>query len=178
MKRLKFLQAMAAAIACLGMLVPATPVCGQPPPGSARPPMGSSCPIGDIALGEQGTLVGQVVNPQGTAVAGASVSIRQMDREVARTTTDGSGYFAASGLRGGVYAIATAQSSTVLRLWTATTAPPSSQRAALIVDGGVQVRGQVVVGRVLGNPWVLTGLVTSAIAIPVVLNNTGEPSSP
>jgi hypothetical protein len=114
--------------------------------GTALPTAGLSAPAGtgndDVALRDGGVLVGQVVNPQGLAKAGANISIRQGNHEVVRTTSDANGVFAAKGLRGGQYEILTDEGIRTCRLWAPNTAPPAARPAALLVSGQTVVRGQ------------------------------------
>jgi len=131
----------------------------------------------DVTLHDGGTLRGQVVDAQGKPLAGSPLSIRQIDREVARVVSDQSGYFQATGLRGGMYQILAGEATGVYRLWAPRTAPPSAQPGALVVVAGKQVLGQG--HRVLcwlRNPWVIAGIVAAAIAIPVAIHNA-EPRS-
>jgi hypothetical protein len=131
----------------------------------------------DVALGQGGALRGQLVDAQGAPLSGATVSVQQNGREVTSTATDGQGNFAVSGLRGGVYQVATANSAGVYRLWAADTAPPAAQQQALLVSGGDAVRGQSQAARFFTNPWVLAGLVGAAIAIPIAVSNSDRSSS-
>jgi hypothetical protein len=133
----------------------------------------------DVSLDAGGTLQGHVVDAQGKAAAETPVSIRQVDREVARTVTDRSGRFRVTGLRGGTYRIVAGEAMGVYRLWAANTAPPAALPSALVVSRDQQlVRGNM--GRVvqfLRNPWVVAGVVTLAIGLPVALHNTKDDGS-
>ena len=107
------------------------------------------------------------------------MSIFQNERQVATAVSDHSGHFQVSGLRGGTYFIGAGQTTSVCRLWAPNTAPPSARPGALVVVGDQQVLGQY--GRVLHwfrNPWVVAGLVTAAIAIPVALHNADKDKEP
>ena len=165
MKRNSF-GTMAAAVACLGMMLPA--------PALA---VGPAANVGtDVALRAGGMLVGQVVDPQGVAKAAAPVSIRYGQHEVVQTTTDANGVFAAQGLRGGQYQLVTENGVSVCRLWAVDTAPPAARPAALLVCGDQAVRGQWSggpmgdwVGWVKAHPYITAGVVAAAIAIPIAL---------
>ena len=154
----------AAAVASLGMMLPSTVLAAAP-----------AAAANDIALRPGGVLVGQVVDPQGVAKAGTPVSIQFAGKEVARTTTDENGVFAAKGLRGGQYQLSTIEGSSACRLWAADTAPPSARPAALVVSGNDVVRGTD--GGPLNSwkewakahPYIVAGTVASAIAIPLAL---------
>lgn len=135
----------------------------------------------DVALMDGGVLLGQVVDPQGASLKGVPVSLRDRDREVAAAKTNDGGFFAVRGLRGGVYQIVAAEGHGAYRLWTPGTAPPSSQQGALVVAGRQTVRGQFGGGALrfwLANPWVIAGIVATAVAVPVAIHNAQRPSSP
>ncbi len=180
MKRLRLLQLGAALLACLAMVVPTPFLDAQTPEASAQPSRGAAPSAVHVALQPGGTLVGQVLDSQGRPLARTPVALRQSGREVASTATDERGGFAVGGLRGGTYQIATDRSAGVYHLWAANTAPGFARPEALLVEGGVQVRGQGALCCALSNPWVLAGIVTAAIAVPIIINNTkGEsPHSP
>jgi hypothetical protein len=151
---------MAAAAACVAMMLPTS--------AFAAAPVAQN---GDVALRAGGLLVGQVVDTQGVAKAGTTVSIRQGDQEVVQTTTDANGMFAAQGLRGGNYQLVTENGSTPCRLWAADTAPPAARPAALVVSGSDVVRGQYggngLIGWVKAHPYITAGIVAAAIATPL-----------
>jgi hypothetical protein len=130
--------------------------------------------VTDIALRPGGVLVGQVVDPQGQAKVGSPVAIEMAGKEVARTTTDENGVFAAQGLRGGVYQIKTTEGISACRLWAADTAPPAARPAALVVAGKDLVRGQFGPMHawkewVKAHPYITAGTVVAAIATPLAL---------
>jgi hypothetical protein len=154
----------AAAIACVGMVLPTSAMAATPAAAAAN---------SDIALRTGGLLVGQVVDQQGVAKAGTPVSVQFAGKEVVNTTTDANGVFAAKGLRGGQYQLVTPQGGSVCRLWAADTAPPSARPAALVVSGNEVVRGSgpggAWVGWVKAHPYITAGTVAAAIAIPFAL---------
>jgi hypothetical protein len=115
--------------ACLGMVVPQIGVAANNPVG----PM-------DLRLSGSGTLAGQVVDDQGKPVR-TDVLVTYGGMVVAKTTTNRSGRFAVSGVRGGVHQIVAGNSSTLTRIWSENTAPASAKSAALLVRGKV-VRSQ------------------------------------
>lgn len=173
----KCLQATAATLACLGMLIPAPLLQAQSPGPSPQGPRPATT---DIALHSGGTLVGQVVDGQGRPKGGASVALRQADKALAVAACNPQGYFAFKGLRGGTYELKSAGSAGAYRVWAVNTAPPTAQPGVLMVEGGAQVRGQQPVADVLSTPWVLAALVAAAIAIPIILANQGDdtPATP
>jgi hypothetical protein len=160
---------MAAAVACVGMVIPPSAFAAEPVAGAS-----------DVALRPGGLLVGQVVDRQGVPRAHQTVSIQYGPHEVVRTTTDQNGTFAAQGLRGGQYQLVTHEGISVCRLWAADTAPPAAQPDALVVCGNEVVRGQWGHGGhggplhgsldwVRAHPYITAGAIAAAIAIPLAL---------
>jgi hypothetical protein len=166
------LGSMAALVACLGMVL-------SPSAMAATPAVAAT---NDVALRTGGLLVGQVIDQQGVAKAATPVSIQFAGKEVATTTTDANGVFAAKGLRGGQYQLVTPTGGSVCRLWAADTAPPSARPAALVISSNQVVRAQEPdcncegggpmhswVGWVKTHPYLTAGTVAAAIAIPLAL---------
>lgn len=159
------LQKLAAAVACVGMIIPTAALAGdaskQVKPGI------------DIALSKGGLFVGQVVDAQGVAQAKSEVSIRYQGKEVVRTTTDKNGVFAAKGLRGGQYEVVAANHSAPVRMWASKTAPPSARGAAMIVTGSqtanAQFGGGGFMSWVQAHPMIVTGCVVAAVATPIAI---------
>ena len=177
MRRPGAIKGLAVCLAVLGFCLPQ--------PLLAAGPAGQTPVVTDVALSDGGVLFGQVVDAQGSAKASVPVFIRAGDRELAVSKTDGAGYFAFSGLRGGVYQLTAAEGLGAYRLWAPDTAPPAAQPGALIVAGQDLVRGNLYrpqFGRLrfwLSNPWVVGGIVATAVAVPVIIHNSGGgPSSP
>lgn len=104
---------------------------------------GQGARIADVSLQASGTLVGQVVDAQGQAVANASVSIHRDGVEIAEAITTEQGIFSASSLQGGTYTLVVDGRETDFRVWSEGAAPPSANRAALIVADGSAVRSQL-----------------------------------
>ena len=182
-------------MACLGTVMPRLAL-GDGPQGPRRPGVpAASAPavpvIQDVMLHEGGSLIGQVLNTQGAALASTHVKLRQADKVVATTVSDANGYFRFAGVEGGMYTIESRQGMGMYRLWAPNTAPPIARPAATLIEGsqvaaqdfanGPLTRGQN--GRGYGwfywmtNPWVLTGLIATAIAVPVALNNIDDDDS-
>ena len=163
--KLKHFQAVAVALACVGMVLPQAAYADPAVPQS-----------NDVALRSGGLVVGQVVNHLGAAQANKIVSIQQGELEVVRTTTDQNGIFAAQGMRGGQYLIVTEQGQSLYRFWAPDTAPPSAQQAAVVVNSPDVVRGQMGMGYGYGwldwmrsHPYLTAGIIATAIAVPVAL---------
>jgi hypothetical protein len=201
MKRMGVLKAAAVVLACAGMLLPVPVVQAASAAADAdskKQAEGTLPEIVDVALYDGGTLRGQVVDLQGQPVARTTVSVRQLDREIATAVSNEVGYFRMTGLRGGMYGIAAGEAVGACRLWAPKTAPPSAQPGALVVVGDQQVLGQGPYGGFqcspngcrpvrcyspmsrlkywLANPLVIAGIVATAVTIPVVLHNS-KPSS-
>jgi len=135
--------------------------------------------MADVALRPGGVLVGQVVDSQGSPQQNLAVSLWTGPQRLAETYTDGQGYFAFSGLPGGVYQVVTGQNRESFRAWAAITAPPNAREGLLVIHGIPLARGQGQrLAFWLSNPWVLGAAVATAIAVPVALASSGTPSSP
>ena len=137
----------------------------------ASTPVKQSPVVIDVALGQGGVFLGQVVDTNGAAKAHVPVSLRLGNRELAKAKADAKGYFAFSGLRGGVYQVIADKGVASYRVWAGRTAPPTAQKVALVVSGQGLVRGQfrngLVFRNMLVNPVVAAGVLTSAVAVPV-----------
>jgi len=174
MKRCRVLTGLLVWLAVVGLCAPPTVLAA----------VGSKPVPHDVALLEGGVLVGQVVNEQGVAKAGVPVVLQLQDRSVASPRTDGHGYFAVRGVRAGVYHIASNNGHGAYRLWAPGTAPPTAQRGALVVDGAPVARGQYGGGKgfpaLFANPWIVAGVVATAVAVPVAVHNSqrSTPTSP
>ena len=159
-------------LAVLGFCLP-QPVLAATASGESRPV------VVDVALMDGGMLVGQVVDPQGAPLAKTSVSVWSQAKQIGVAVTDENGRFAVGGLRNGVYQVVAAEGHGAYRLWTPGVAPPSAQRGALLVAGKGAVRGQDNPWcSWLTNPWVIAGIVATAVAVPVALANSKSSSSP
>jgi carboxypeptidase family protein len=156
------------ALVCVGMLLPHTLMGAAPAP---------KVKINDVALGNGGTLVGQVVDQQGLGIAGAQVVVLQQGRKPVQTTADKTGKFQTAGLSGGTAQVVTAGGQGVYRLWAANTAPPAAKRSALLLSNGPVVRGQM--GGMGG--WLLPALAAGGIIAGVAVatsNTSSTPASP
>jgi hypothetical protein len=176
--KLMNIQTVLAMVACVGMACPPGLLAAPPAPCA-----------NDVALRPGGVLVGQVIDQQGAVKSGTAVAILSGDQEIARTTTDQNGIFAAQGLRGGNYQIVTGDGVRFCRLWAANTAPPAAPDAAIVVTGQEIVRGQWMpsfaptwnpgwgtgwgsawLNWVRSHPYITAGIVAAAIAAPVAVS--------
>jgi hypothetical protein len=113
---------------------------------------------------------------------GTAVLVQVNGQTAAATTTDAHGVFAVNGLRGGVHQVVVGDSMQNCRLWATGTAPPQAVPHLRFIPGqGDIVRGQwgpppsynTMVSWAT-NPWVIGGVVATAIAVPVILNNVDD----
>ncbi|MEM6799525.1 MAG: carboxypeptidase-like regulatory domain-containing protein [Planctomycetota bacterium] len=181
--KIRFVQRAAAAVACVGMLMPQSVLAAPAVPAASQQ---------DIALRDGGLLVGQIVDAQGKAVAGSDVAVLLGKNEVVRTKTDKNGVFAAKGLRGGEYRVQAAGVQVAYRMWAPQTAPPAASNGALIVAGGEVISGQCnscppgygcppsggggIVGWIKDHPLLVATGVAAAIAIPLAVADDDDAS--
>jgi hypothetical protein len=169
MRLRQFFCGMLVAAASLGMVLPPSAFAA-----STQVARTASSAVRDVALHDGGSLKGQVLDAAGTPVADTAVAVLEQGRPIASTQTGADGRFAMTGVKAGVYEVATSNGVTVCRLWAPRTAPPAAQADALVVHGDTVVRGGHGGGGVIGflsNPWVLGGIVAAAIAIPLALDD-------
>lgn len=141
----------------------------------------AAAPI-DVSISATGHVRGMAVDEAGQALSGMRIYLlHQEGMVVAQTVTDNEGQFTLPVGQGGVYQIVADGSLLLLRCWASETAPPRAQESFLVSVGSVQ-RGQIHPAMCgLANPWVITGIVVAAIAIPVAINNNRsdrDPASP
>ena len=132
----------------------------------------------DVAIGDDGSLLGRVVSVSGKPTA-ARIGVWKQGELLAETKASDNGRFMFQGLQAGVYSIGTPQNQEAFRIWTANAAPPKAVTAILIVDG-VTARGELPEfgglfgGKILktvSNPWVLTGATAVGIAYPLATDD-------
>ncbi|MEX0612738.1 MAG: hypothetical protein WD738_12600 [Pirellulales bacterium] len=179
----------AAWLALSGMCIPSSLAIGNEVAPSSRMATRQAQPtsaIHDVALGPGGLLVGQIVDESMQPMREAAVAIQVDGQTTAATTTDANGVFAVSGLRGGLHQIATGDAIENCRLWAPGTAPPRAESSLRFIPG----RGDIVRGQWgpppsydsmmahakawATNPWVIGGVVATAIAVPVLLHNLDD----
>ena len=151
--------------------------------------------VHDVALMNGGSLVGQLVDAEGVPKVGADVKLVLEQRPVGVAQTNARGEFAFRGVRGGVYQLSSASGTDTYRLWAPGTAPKGTPDRALMTAGDAVVRGQYYgnghyyqyqhcsshLGRakfLLANPWVVSGIVATAVAVPVGIHNAGKGDTP
>ena len=172
MKTARFVRGVIVTLAAVGMCLPPAALAVEPGPMPT---------VVDVALSDGGMLHGQVLDLQGTGVAGVPVVVRTQEQNVAAATTAQDGSFNVQGLKGGVYQVAAGQGQGVYRLWSAGTAPPIAQTSATVYSQNGTVDSNAVVyteynpdGPVkafLTNPIVIAAMIATAITVPVVLLN-------
>jgi hypothetical protein len=129
--------------------------------------------IVDVGLHAAGQLTGQVVGPNGRAMAGETIYVLRGATTVATCRTNEAGCFAVPGLSGGIYEVRCQQGVLTCRLWAPQTAPPSAKSGLLLTTGDSVVRGQTSFFSRRGSwlkgpaPWIIAGVV--AVAVPVAL---------
>ncbi|HUT91814.1 MAG TPA: carboxypeptidase-like regulatory domain-containing protein [Thermoguttaceae bacterium] len=172
MRRTVAIQRAALWLAVVGFCVPQAAIAGVP--SAKKAPV-----IVDVALRDGGVLVGQVLHVQGSPLTDVPVVLRSGDRQLGVSKTDEAGLFAFRGVRSGVYQVVAAERQGTYRLWPQKTAPPSAKPGALIVVGKDTVRGQRAARtfrNLMANPWVVGGIIATAVAVPVAIHNCGSSS--
>ena len=138
MSGLNFLKSATLGVACCCALTSHLHAAGPSAAKSVKAPM-----VSDVALDQQGTLIGRLVDKQGRGVEGAVVSVKYGTREIARTVTNSRGLYRVRGLRGGVHQVVAGRQNSPFRFWNFKTAPPTAKNSALTVLGQQSVvRGQ------------------------------------
>ncbi len=167
MRGTRILRMQVIALVCVGLLMPQALMAAAP----------ANVKINDVALGNGGTLLGQVVDPQGLGVAGAQVVVLQQGQKPVQTVADKTGMFQVVGLKGGTAQVATTGGQNVYRLWAANTAPATAKHSALLLSNGSVVRGQM---QGMGG-WLLPALAAGGIIAGVAVatsNTSSTPASP
>ena len=117
-------------------VLPANLIAGSTTQSPARPK------LRNVELGQDGAVIGRVLDIHGQPVAGTVVEISTKDGKRAVETNE-RGQFTLTGFRGGVCAIQVDDAKYGARLWTQGTAPPKSLRQFTVVNEPITVvRGQ------------------------------------
>jgi len=146
----------------------------------------SSSAAGQARPGQ--TLQGQIVNDAGQGVAGVTVQLSNGQQQW-QAKSDSEGEFLLTGLHGGTYQFQVAGQTQAVRAWAAGTAPPHASQGILVVPATDVIRGQRVLSpktnqffrftkQKLANPWVVAGIVATAVAIPVAIHNADDDDPP
>ena len=148
--------------------------------------------VKDIALTEQGELVGTLLDTNGSPIRGEMITLFRGTELTGRVATDASGNFRFENLSGGIFAVAAGEHVHVYRVWVPGTAPPTATRQAVIYSGSV-VRGvhgkhggaggpgdgfiggfnvpSIHPVQFLQNPWTIGALIGTAVAVPIILHD-------
>lgn len=110
-----------------------------PAPASVQ----SALAIRDVELDQSGTLRGQLLTPEGAALADCQITVSRFGKLAGETTTDKEGKFAVAGQKGGTFELRGGDAVAWVRLWTHDSAPPAATKAALLVTEKATVRGQI-----------------------------------
>lgn len=138
----------------------------------------------DVALHDEGLLIGQLVGATGKPAADAKVCLTLADGRKAEAKTNADGGFAFKNVRG-VARLESDKTAILVRSWTREAAPPSAAPAVLLVEGGEVARGQRYAGpvanntishskRLFANPLFVAGVIGTAVAIPVAIHNSDD----
>jgi len=144
--------------------------------------------VADVALQNNGVLHGQVLDRQGKQLPITKVQLIN-GQDVWTTYTDQEGHFRVEGLVGSTYQVLVGGQMQVVRVWAAGTAPPSAASGLLFIQDNSVVLGQHCGSPVCGsavcaakhplsNPFILGGLVATAIAVPVAIHNSDDDDPP
>ncbi|MGD9854901.1 MAG: carboxypeptidase-like regulatory domain-containing protein [Planctomycetaceae bacterium] len=128
-----------------------------------KPPV---IPIVDVALDEDGLIRGRVLNENGKPLDGAQVVIRRDEELLHKLLTNKQGEFSTTGLRPGVYTIATVQGGGLYRLWPKNIAPPSARAQALILAKGPVMRAQYGGGGLV--EWASIGVGIAGLTVGII----------
>jgi len=144
----------------------------------------------DVELGTNGVLRGQLVDRQGRQLPISQVQVTN-GHQTRSTYSNKQGNFLFEGLVGSTYQVQAAGNLQIVRAWAKGTAPPKALDALLIVHDSDIVLGQHCGSPVCGNairgakhplsnPFILGGIVATAVAIPVAIHNRDKdgPVSP
>jgi len=93
-------------------------------------------PIVDVMLHDNGTLYGRLIDRQQQPVPQRRVELQPPlgGAPIATATTGSDGWFQVHGVRGGVYRLASAGDTGMLRTWAPKTAPPTAHPAVKMVS--------------------------------------------
>jgi len=165
MVKSSLLRASVAALTTLGLMLSAPHVQAATQPARQYTVQQTDAKLLDIGL-KEGQFHGRVVDHAGSPAANAPVVIRQGDKEIAKTTTDQNGRFTVTGLKGGVYEVASGKTVGAYRVWQGEATPPAAKEQALLILGQNGERGQF--GAIGGGVILLTAVSIAALVISLV----------
>ena len=126
--------------------------------------------VADVSLDADGLLSGRVVNERQLPEPNQPVAVFRGDRYLGTVTTDDQGRFGFPLDRGGVYQVSTAAQAQMVRVWTASTAPPVAQLEICLSTNTEVVRGQPgQMWRRRAVPIVALGLSATALGLAIIL---------
>ena len=163
MKCFNLIRGAAVTLAALGMMIPNAPAiaAGQVQVKTV------DAKIFDISLSTGGTFKGRVVDHTGSAIEGAAVTIKQNNKEVARTVTDKTGTYSVSNLKNGVYNVSSGATEGTYRVWADQSAPPVAKEQGLLVLGENGARGNF--GYVDGaGTYVIAAVAIAALTVAII----------
>lgn len=143
----------------------------------------------DVELQAGGILRGQLLNTQGVPQAQGTVLLID-EQSQRRTQCDAHGHFTFREMTTGTHRLVVGDQAQLVQAWAPGTAPPSANPRLLLIKPQPVIRGQRVAGpglnnfvrkskRALANPLVFSGVVATAVAIPVAIHNTDDdPATP
>ena len=128
--------------------------------------------VEDLSLQGE-TLVGGLVDQNGKGVEDAPVLIAQNGKTLLKLRTDSEGRFAAKGIRPGVYQVVSHGAAGNYRVWSADQAPATAKRGVIHQVDPQIARGHShsMLTNLLSNPLVIAGIIATAIAMPLALDD-------
>ena len=165
MKCFSLVRGAAVTLAALGMMIPNAPVMAV---GPQRVTVKSvDAKIFDISL-QQGAFKGRVVDHTGAPMEGAAITVKQNNKEVARTITDKDGSFEVANMKGGVYSVSSGATEGTYRLWDAKVAPPAAKEQSLLVLGQNGARGQFGCCDPCTGTYIVGGIAIAALTVGII----------
>ena len=144
-----------------------------------RPATTARPTIHDVVMQSDGRLHGMVVDSGGKPCPQCEVIVSQDGRPASKMVTDDEGGFELALPRGGVYHLASSESSAWFRVWQPKTAPPRAADQALLVQGIDTYRGQWSPTQALfSHPHFVLGVAALLVAIPVLIHNNRSDRRP
>ncbi len=166
MKCFSLVRGAAVTLAALGMMIPNAPAMAA---GPQRVTVKSvDAKIFDISLQQGGAFKGRVVDHTGASMEGAAISVKQNNKEVARTITDKDGSFEVANMKGGVYTVSSGSTEGTYRVWDAKVAPPSAKEQSLLVLGQNGARGQFGCCDPCTGVYIVGGIAVAALTVGII----------